>query len=100
MKMGLFFDSPDEKALRDSIDLVAQLVGKVQEGSFSGADLNELLDSERPKLQCLYDAVATSKSPRAARKILDASYEIANIWAGGNARALMRQVLESLDRPL
>lgn len=98
--MGLFFDAPQEKALREAVNNIAEIVGRVYEGTTSIADLREILDGQRPTVQSLYDTVALSRGPRAARKILDACYAIANIWADGNARPLMREVLESLDRPL
>jgi hypothetical protein len=105
----MFRDSPEEKRLRDAVNGIANVVGSVCEGRISTADLQDLWNSQLPEVQTLYDSVAAKHGPKAPRRILTASYDIANISAGGltnnpaggkTARELMHEVLLTLNRHL
>ena len=101
--MGFFRDSPEEKNLRESVNNVASFVGGFCQGRFNANDLDEVWQSQRPHLQGLYDSVASEHGPRAPRKILAASYDIASISggpAGGPAREVMHELLLTLGRDL
>ena len=96
--MGLFRDSSEEKQLRDAANDVAQIVGRVAEGTFPMDYLTEVWPSYQQRVQASYDAVAAKHGGKAPIKILRAAYDIAAIWAGegpGCARRA-RQLLESV----
>lgn len=104
--MGLFRDSPEEAKLREAINNIATLAGGVVAGQFLMEDLREVLNGQMEELRAMYDAVAAKNGPKAPKRLLKESVDIAIIWCGnapGSAiatRRLMGEVLASANRPL
>lgn len=104
--MGVFRDSAEEGELREAINNIATLAGGVVSGQFLMEDLREVLDGQMEELRAMYDAVAVRNGPKAPKKLLKESVNIAIIWCGdapGSAmatRRLMGDVLASVNRPL